>query len=642
MSQRIWCRLIAAVAIGGIPGASTAQEPAGTPEIDLPFSRAPGFGQGPPRAMGVPPFGQSLPPSDLAIPRSGPPRSMGESPLGRPSEPDGAYSPIFPSLAPGGPLLPGLAPSGAGIAPGGAFGAQPDALLSLPGLLGEPSGAPEVGPRPGDGLPFALPDPPELQLGTPEVPRGAPRIDDLPAGPPLGLDDVRHSAERRYPPFLAVLDQRGVADGQVTSSLGSFDLIINADSRNYPLGFYERSLQDLFFEQPLRDLGGKVFAGYRIAQGHWPTYYNYLNTRGGGAFVAGVELPLLRDRAIDAKRAKLYQSEIERRKVEPTILKDRITLLKEASKAYWDWVAAGQSYAIYQDLLELTDSQFRALIAQSRPEIARVAQIDVVAFQSVRLKRQQQVVEARRNFQQAGILLSFYLRDVRGMPAMPDPRSLPDAFPQVDPPEPSRADADVALALRLRPEVFGLLLEYDKAKIDRELAENLLLPSMDLYVYNEQNVGVRDADLRGDFRPNILEASIFFEVPLQRRYARGRIRSADAVLRQIATRTRFARDQIRGDVLSAFAAMEAAHLSLSYYRSAEVVARQLAEAERRRLEIQASSPLLFAVVRQQQVLDAQVLRVLAEGKYFQSLAEYRASLGLDAVTSEIVRNAPGP
>ena len=102
--------------------------------------------------------------------------------------------------------------------------------------------------------------------------------------------------------------------GEVISSNGPFDVNLNMDSRNYPLGFYNRYVHDVFVDVPLRDFGGKLFSGYRVASGNWPIYYNYLNTLGGGAFVNGLELPLLKNRAIDAKRAKLYQNEIEHRK----------------------------------------------------------------------------------------------------------------------------------------------------------------------------------------------------------------------------------------------------------------------------------------------------------------------------------------
>ena len=288
----------------------------------------------------------------------------------------------------------------------------------------------------------------------------------------------------------------------------------------------------------------------------------------------------------------------------------------------------------------MTQAQFQALAEQSRPEIGKVAQIDVIAFQNVLVKRQQQLVNSRLDLQQAAIILSFYLRDSRGLPTQPNPQEIPYAFPEVERPDPSKVDQDLEVALRLRPEVFSLMLEYDKARIDRRLAENFLLPSMKFYVYTEQNVGVRDVDLGKDFRPFILESSIFFELPLQRRYAKGRIRVADAELRQIAAETQYARDQIQADVLAAAAQLRAAYESLVYYRNSEIVTRQLADAERERLEVQAASPLLFYVVRQQQVLDAQILRVLAEGKFFSSLAEYRAAIGLDAVIPEVLREAP--
>lgn len=634
---RTYIAAVAAGALGGIaPAVAVGQEApdaSSSPTRDgyLPFSIQPDNYPGPPRAMGLIPYGENLPPSQLANPLSGPPRAMGETPYRPyPSVP-------YPSPAMGEVFQPGqfpfFTPSPTPIPLSG----QQNALLLLPALLGE--SAPAVGGQPG-ALPPALPEVPGLAIGVPETPRGAPRIDDRPPGPPLSLLDVRLSAERKYPPFLAALEERNVAAGELTSTRGAFDLMLNSDSRNYPLGYYDRTVQDLFFEQPVLPTGGKVFAGYRLGTGQFPTYYNYLNTRGGGAFVSGLELPLLRNRAIDSKRAKLYQAEIERRKVEPTILKERVSLLKNASKAYWNWVAAGQALAVYQDLVELTQSQLNGLIQRSAPEIGQVSRVQVIAFQNTLIKRQQQLVVAERDYQQASILLSFYLRDARGLPLVPAAPHIPVAFPAVEAPRPEFLEQDVEVALRLRPEVFSLLLQYDKARIDRRVAENLLLPQMNFYVYNEQNVGVRDADLGKDFRPNILETSIFFEMPLQRRLARGRIRTADAVLRQIRLETNFTRDQIANDVRSAMAELEAAYRSLVYYRNAEVVSRQLAEAERQRLEIQLSSPFVVFVILQQQVLDAQVLRVLAEGKYFTALAEYRAALGLDAVTPEVAQIAP--
>ncbi|WP_161602553.1 TolC family protein [Tautonia marina] len=611
------------------------QGPVGSPGSQLPFSLQPDQTPGPPQAMGISPFGQPLPPTMLSNPMSGPPQAMGET-LFRPGQ-QGTFVPFMPGVAPGGAFLPGLFPGMQAPSPP-ALGSQDQNLLLLPGLFGRGDEAP--GEAPPSDEPFTLPEVDRLEVGSAEIPRGAPRIDNQPPGPPLMLQEVRVSSERLYPPFLAVLENRNKADGSVQSSMGAFDLAINADSRNYPLGYYDRAVHSVFLTQPIMNSGGKAFTGYRLAYGDYPTYYNYLNTLGGGAFVSGFEQPLLQNLRLDSRRARLFQAEIERRRVEPSILRERITLLRDAAKAYWTWVAAGQVYAINQNLLKISQTQMATLMEQARPEIGRVSQIDVIAFQNVLIRRQQQLVDARRNFEQASITLSFYLRDERGLPSIPAAENIPLAFPDAQPPDASQVEQDVAVALNLRPEVFDLLLQYDRARIDRDLARNLMLPSLNFYVFTEQNVGDRQVSLRGDFRPFILEASMFFEVPLQRRMARGRVRSAEAEMRQISARTQFARDTIQNDVLREAANLRAAYESLQYLRNVEIVTRQLAEAERTRLEIMATSPLLFFVILQQQVLDAQVNRVLAEGRYFSALADYRAAVGLDAVTPEVAMVAP--
>ena len=51
-------------------------------------------------------------------------------------------------------------------------------------------------------------------------------------------------------------------------------------------------------------------------------------------------------------------------------------------------------------------------------------------------------------------MLSFYLRDARGLPLVPDAPHVPVAFPEVEAPRPEFLEQDVEVALRLRPEIF--------------------------------------------------------------------------------------------------------------------------------------------------------------------------------------------
>lgn len=582
----------------------------------LPFQRDAAVLPGPARSMGEAPFNQLLPPSDRADILGGGARSMGELPSALPGMPVPPIRPFLPNLPGGSILTPDI------LAPSRAI-EVPENLLLSPGFLA-PGGAlsdDEIGRD-------------RIAIDADERLPDAPRINGEPPEPPLGWADVRRSVETSYPPFLEILLERPFYDGQVTSALGSFDLKLSADSRNYPLGFYDRTVQDFFVELPLRDAGGKFFSGYRLGTGSFPSYYQNLQTRGGGAFVNGIELPLLRNREIDPQRAKLYKAEIERRKVEPTIQKARITLLKDAAKSYWEWLSAGYIYAISQKLAEATEAQYVGV--QEQVQAGRLSQIDLVAFRSVFLKRKQQLIAANRDFQARSIALSLYARDRRGLPELPEGRHLPLAFPGARPPDESQFLNDLATAFQLRPELRGAEFEIQKARVDKQLADNQFLPSATFYVYTEQNIGNRSVDLGSDFRPFILESTFLVEVPLQRRFARGMIQSADAEIRQATAALQYAGDVVKTDVQQAYAALRAGHDNLVLYRENEALTRTLEAAERQRVELGGSN-VLFLYIREQSSYDAQILRVAAEAKYFSALADYRAALGLDGLPPDLER-----
>lgn len=620
MRLRMRIAPVVAAAAALAAGAASAQDfsltPPANPMTDLPFAVPPDQLGGPPRAMGELPSGLPQPPSMLIGAQPGtPPRAMGEAP------PISPFYPLFPSFTTGAEM------GGTSVlTPWAAFGGSPARSTSLPLFLGGLGGEGTQPSAPGD-MPQGLfrPVPPDERAIK---------------GPPLQLDEVLLLAEQTYPLFLAVLQERAGADGDVLSSLGSFDLNLNADSRNYPLGFYNRTVQDVFLEQPLFDLGGELFGGYRLATGKWPEYYNYLNTRGSGAFVAGFKVPLLKNREIDARRAKLFQNEIERRKVEPTILKERIKLRKEAAKTYWYWVAAGQSYVVAGQLARLAEARYEGL--RELVERDLVSPIDLETFRLSVVSRQAQYVDARRRLQAAAIELSLYLRDPAGMPVIAEESRLPLSFPAVVPPDAARLEDDVQVALRLRPEIFALRLVARKMQIEREYAENQMLPSLTAYVYTEQNIGAdRLLSLQGDFRPFIMESSLLFDVPIQRRFARGRIQAADARLRQIALETRYAADRIRADVQEALTAVDAAYNQLVLFREFELRTAKLERAEYERLRLNQSN-VLNVVIREQATLDAVIKRIESEAKYLAAIAEYRAAIGLDAVPADLAALATGP
>ncbi|WP_169977255.1 TolC family protein [Tautonia rosea] len=689
MHTRIWLVLLSISAwtlgMASQPGEThlAMQDTQEMPFRPFPFSIPPERQTGPPRAEGELPSERGLPPTDMPGQREGPPRAQGVAPpLSQPDQlrpqplpgppplgpvlgvgEDSALPPIFSQTKPLD--LPGLSDDSPGASSfGGARSLGPADGFGPPAQLGPRLGSDvDLFASPGPLPPIAPGEQPDLDEirslvepidlipseglfaeFSPLLPQPPPVADPDPPAP-LSLSEILVAAEYAYPPFLEILQQPRIATADLQRVLGPFDLRLDAEGRNWALGYYQRWLYDVFVSQRSTNWGTRYFAGYRLGLGVWPIYYQYLDTLNGGAYVAGMELPLLKDGPIDAERARVMQAEIARRQVTPAVSRRRIDLIRDVTKVYWNWVAIGQNYWIKAELLRIAEDRNRAIARQV--ELGLVSPLELVDNQRIIVQRQAMVLDAKRRFQQAALELSLYNRDARGFPDIPSPDRVPPAFPQMLKPSVDRLGDDIDAALLLRPEMLDLNLESQSLDIDRRLAENSLLPELNFYLYAEQNTGPPKTTNRNDIAaqveqriernkaPFIMEASLLFSVPLQRREPRGRLRVADAKITQLRLRQQFLRDQIAVQVKDAVAALQATYGQMIALEQAYEAARRLELAERRRFELGLSSVLLV-YIREQATADALSQTVDAGYRFFTALADYRAALGIDALPPDSV------
>jgi cobalt-zinc-cadmium efflux system outer membrane protein len=442
----------------------------------------------------------------------------------------------------------------------------------------------------------------------------------------LRLDDVLQSVQTNFPLILAAELERSLAAGQRLSAEGAFDF--NLKSRvGFNDGTFDNQRFDLLGEQATLFQGVSVFGGYRLGLGDYPVYYGQQKTADGGEFRAGVQIPLLKDAAIDRRRATLRQAWITQNLAEPTVQRARIDAHRAAAKVYWSWTAAGQNVKIAQRLLKIASDRQAGLEAQFKK--GQISEFVVIDNRRLIAEREGAEIASERRLQQTALELSLFLRNADGNPIVPQATQLPSDFPDREPSAPITSNLSqlVASAWAGRPELERFRLLRERMAVELQLARNQALPSLNAVVSAAQDAG---PGKKGDGifaldRSNA-DASLILDVPLQRRDARGKQQYADAALAQLLAQERFARDQISAEVQDAMSNLEKTHLRLGKAREEQLVAQRVADLERDRFS-KGQGTLLEVNLRELAAAAAQAKVIDTLADFYRAQADLEAALG---------------
>jgi len=440
----------------------------------------------------------------------------------------------------------------------------------------------------------------------------------------LLISEVLTSVTTKYPPYLAALIEQDIANGRARQALGAFDLNLNAGAGFMPSGFYDGQTGYATLDQPLPFWGGNVYGGYRLSSGFLPNY-NKDRTGVDGELSLGFRIPLLRDGTIDRRRATLFQARIDQELANPIILRQHLDFIRAATIAYYNWLAAGHRLDLAEELLRIARNRDSAIAEQ----VQKGATAPIVRVDNRRLvvTREIGVVQALRRFQATAIELSLFYRVLADDQPIVAARSrLPKAFPARAEPHSNQLAADIAKAANFRPEIRRIALTIDKAQIDRRLAKNNMLPSLDFGLQANQAIGNNTPK---DIEKTEVEAKFEFKLPLQRREAKGSLEAIDAQVARLEIERKFARDRITADVRDSHSALVAAYDALKQTGLNVDLAQQVQDAENERLK-QGATDLLALQIREQATFDAKVLDVEAHAEYFRAQANYRAAIAADA------------
>ena len=483
-----------------------------------------------------------------------------------------------------------------------------------------------------------LPDIPQDDAPTPfeelpQVPGGAkltvPRETRIPGADtddrdvPLTLCEVLQSVMLHYPLLQAVERERGIAAGKLTSAMGAFDTNVTGAGNALAPGTYENYRSDFGVQQMLPYGGVNLFGGYRTGFGDFPTYNLQRLTADAGEFRGGIAMPLAKNRDIDRARATRAQAALDVSLAEPAILRSRLDYMRAAARSYWNWSGTGERRLAADYLVDLAAE--RDVEIAMRVQAGATANIERLDNQQNIALRQAVVVQTDRAVQQATIELSMYYRDPAGKPLLAGRKRM-QPLPEPIEPTPLLFEQSLVRALAARPEFQRLALQREKLLVERRLAENQTLPGLDAQLAGNQDASFGKSSLSGPFGLDrqVLEASLVFQMPAQRRDARGKVAATQSQLMQIQRQLQFAEDQIRAEVQDTYSALERAYEFQKQASQRLDLAQIVARAEREQLRL-GRSDVLRVTLREQAKFEAEIYEISSRQDFWRAESDLRAA-----------------
>jgi outer membrane protein TolC len=326
----------------------------------------------------------------------------------------------------------------------------------------------------------------------------------------------------------------------------------------------------------------------------------------------------------------LSQAALARQAVEPAVQTQLLEFVRDASQAYWYWLATGQALQAHRQLLQLARDRVEQIEQRVQSgDLERIARID---NQRLIASREAKVIDAQRKLQMASIKLSLFLRTPDGQPLLPDVSLLPASFPGHTPPDVEQLQQDIQAALATRPELVELDFLTQQMCVELAQAENTLLPKFDAVLEASQDVGSSAFPNRSK-SPFTFEAGVYGEVPLQRREARGKIAAARGKLAQLRAKREFVTNKIAAQVQDAVSALEAASGKIERTGKNLDLSRQALALGRDAFNA-GDIDLIVLNIYEQAVADAQISWLEAQAEFFAAQAEYQAALARDPLVSD--------
>lgn len=265
---------------------------------------------------------------------------------------------------------------------------------------------------------------------------------------------------------------------------------------------------------------GDFFVGAERSRGDLLNPEN--TTDNNGLATMGINIPLGRELWIDQRRATLKQAKIFQSMALADKVKTINKILLSVAKDYWEWYFAERELFYITRGLQLADERFKAV--KLRVQLGELAAIDSVQAKIIYQERKIQSNQANLEVKNTRLTLMNYIWGDNDLPMVLADEVSPEN-PNWESNPTNEIETLIGFAKENHPEVLKIKGKVNQLDVDRQLAQNNLLPMANLEYALLQNMKPDVASTRLNARENF-KVGFQFEFPLFLRKERGKLGQA--------------------------------------------------------------------------------------------------------------------
>jgi outer membrane protein TolC len=351
------------------------------------------------------------------------------------------------------------------------------------------------------------------------------------------ISTVLESALKHHPLIAEAIAKIDAAQSKLLSARGGFDPVVSLKSRYYGSGYYEGSNSTAsLLTVPLETASTDLFLGGRSGNGDFPIYEDEYDTLSRGELGIGFRVSLLRGRDIDDRRTAISMGAMQLDQQHNKADYTKLLVLEEAALAYWEWNVNKAQLVVYNDLLNVSETRQGQF--EEKVKLGQLAAVEALDNSRTILSRRQKLLEQQQKIDKSSQKLSLFFRNSDGSPR--DVSTVKSSgLPKIKGPQLNTLTR-IEAELKARPDILALESELAQHRQELNLAENSMLPKLDLETSLTRDYGVGELSRAG----SEWKSMVVFEAPLYRREARGKVQELEFKIRATQEKIRMLKDEV--------------------------------------------------------------------------------------------------